>query len=258
MGFFAKTKYCICCHNRIHLVGDQAMRLPESEGDEIICGDCYKKVTTGAYEEMMHANTREEADAAYQRAVSGLAKYWFDTKGDRYVTQFYDREKAKCLEKIGEVKSPDCDTNPLTMLNPRTMLVSACLLGVNCRYNGIPKANDKVLTLLENKNLTLIPVCPEQLGGLPTPRVPSERCGDLVVNAEGIDVTEQYRRGAEEALKLAKLYQVDGAILKAKSPSCGCGKIYDGTFAKVLCDGDGVTTQYLKENDIPVMTEEDL
>ena len=137
-----------------------------------------------------------------------------------------------------------------------TILVSACLLGCPCRYDGTAKADPRVLALMERH--TLIPVCPEQLGGLPTPRNPSERRGERVVMSDGRDVTAEYRRGAEEALRLARLYGCTAAVLKEKSPSCGCGRIYDGTFSGTLTDGDGVTAELLKENGIKVYGESEL
>lgn len=104
------------------------------------------------------------------------------------------------------------------------------------------------------KDYEIIPICPEQLGGLPTPRPASEIIGDKVINNEGTDVTSNYQKGAEEALKIAKLLGIKKALLKAKSPSCGNGKIYDGTFSGTLIDGDGITTKLLKENNIEVIT----
>ena len=136
------------------------------------------------------------------------------------------------------------------------ILVSACLLGINCKYDGTNSLNEKVLDYIKDKEV--IPICPEILGGLSTPRPPSEIISDKVVNNEQKDVTKEYRKGAEESLKLAKLFKVKKALLKAKSPSCGCGKIYDGTFTKTLIDGDGITTQLFKENNIEVITEIDL
>lgn len=133
------------------------------------------------------------------------------------------------------------------------ILVSACLLGVACRYDGKSKPVEYVAKLLSKHNL--IPVCPEQLGGLSTPRVPSERKGDRVINSEKKDVTFEYKKGAEEALRLAKIFNCSLAILKAKSPSCGCGQIYDGNFSKTLIDGNGITTDLFLKNGIRVFTE---
>lgn len=135
-------------------------------------------------------------------------------------------------------------------------LCSACLLGVDCRYDGEHNGNEKVLELAKKE--TLIPVCPEQLGGLATPRIKSEIKGEGVVNCEGEDVTRQFKKGAEETLRIAKTFGVKEAILKQRSPSCGCGKVYDGTFSKKLVEGDGMTTKLLKENGIIIKTEEDL
>jgi uncharacterized protein YbbK (DUF523 family) len=132
------------------------------------------------------------------------------------------------------------------------ILVSACLLGTNCKYSGGNNYSEEVMEYL--KDYEIIPICPEQLGGLPTPRPASEIIGDKVINNEGTDVTSNYQKGAEEALKIAKLLGIKKALLKAKSPSCGNGKIYDGTFSGALIDGDGITTKLLKENNIEVIT----
>jgi uncharacterized protein YbbK (DUF523 family) len=104
----------------------------------------------------------------------------------------------------------------------------------------------------------LVPVCPEQLGGLPTPREPSERQGDLVVMKSGADVTAQYQRGAEQALHLARVFGCKKAVLKERSPSCGSGEIYDGTFSGKLTPGDGVTAALFKKNGIEVFGESDI
>ncbi len=135
-------------------------------------------------------------------------------------------------------------------------LCSACLLGVKCRYNGKSALNRKVIALLKTE--VLIPICPEQLGGLPTPREPAEIRGKRVITRSGKDVTENFLQGAQQALKLAKLFGVKEAILKQGSPSCGCGRIYNGTFSGKTVKGDGVTTVLLKKNGIKVITEEDL
>jgi len=135
-------------------------------------------------------------------------------------------------------------------------LCSACLLGVNCRYDGKNALNTRVVELLEKE--TLIPVCPEQLGGLPTPREPAEIVGKRVITKSGKDVTENFMRGARETLKIAKLFDVKEAVLKQGSPSCGCGRIYDGTFSGRTVRGDGVTAALLKRHGIKVVTEEDL
>ncbi|MBQ3104202.1 MAG: DUF523 domain-containing protein [Oscillospiraceae bacterium] len=135
----------------------------------------------------------------------------------------------------------------------KTVLVSACLLGQSCRYDGKSKPHADVQKLLTCCHV--VPVCPEIMGGLATPRPPAERCGEKVINRVGTDVTEQYCRGGEETLRLAKLFGCDTAILKERSPSCGSGEIYDGTFTKSLRAGDGVTAELLKKNGIRVMGE---
>lgn len=133
------------------------------------------------------------------------------------------------------------------------ILVSACLLGVRCRYDGKSKPHPAVERLLEQH--TLIPVCGEIFGGLPTPRVSAERQGARVVTADGRDVTAAYRRGAEEVLRLAERYGCKAAILKERSPSCGSGRIYDGTFTGTLTDGWGVTAELLRDHGICVIGE---
>lgn len=133
------------------------------------------------------------------------------------------------------------------------VLVSACLLGVRCRYDGRSVPCSALLQRLDE--LDAVPVCPEILGGLPTPRTPSERQGDRVTAKDGRDVTAQYRRGAEEALRLAQLFGCRYALLKERSPSCGCGKIYDGSFTGTLTDGDGTAAELLCANGIQVFGE---
>lgn len=128
------------------------------------------------------------------------------------------------------------------------LLVSACLLGENCKYSGGNNYNPAVEALKER--FELIPVCPEQLGGLPTPRVPSERVGDRVLNREGADVTDAFRLGAEKTLEIALAHGVRRAVLQERSPSCGCGMVYDGTFSGKLVPGQGVTAELLRKNGI--------
>ena len=136
------------------------------------------------------------------------------------------------------------------------ILVSACLLGINCKYNGKNNKNDKVLDYIKDKYV--IPICPEVFSGLTTPRTPSEIKEGKVINKDKIDVTKYFETGALKTLKIAKTLNIKKAILKQKSPSCGCGKIYDGTFSGNIINGDGITTKILKENNIEVISEEDL
>ena len=136
------------------------------------------------------------------------------------------------------------------------LLVSACLLGVRCRYDGASKPHPLMEELA--KRHTLIPVCPEQLGGLPTPRPPAERQGDRVTAVTGADVTENYRRGAEETLRLCRFFGCEAAVLKERSPSCGCGAVYDGTFTGALTAGNGVAAELLTNHGIPIYGESEL
>jgi uncharacterized protein YbbK (DUF523 family) len=140
-------------------------------------------------------------------------------------------------------------------------IVSACLAGINCKYNGKNKLNRKIRKLV--KEGKAIPVCPEQLGGLPTPREPANLTADgkdvlggkaKVLTNSGKDVTESFIKGAKEVLRLAKILKVKEAILKARSPSCGCGKTWiNGRIVK----GDGVTAALLRMNGIKVCAEDD-
>lgn len=136
------------------------------------------------------------------------------------------------------------------------IIVSACLLGTACRYDGKSKVNTQVTDLLQKH--TLIPVCAEIFGGLSTPRPPAEIVGNRVINSEGRDVTENYVRGANEVLRLARLYDAKIAILKERSPSCGSGRVYDGSFTGTLTDGDGICARLLKENGITVLGESEI
>lgn len=143
------------------------------------------------------------------------------------------------------------------------ILVSSCLCGEKCKYNGGDNLNEEVLEYLAKEEV--IQVCPEVLGGLSTPRTPAEIVGGTakdvlqgkakVMTQSGEDVTSAFIRGAHEALNLAKRYQVKKAILKAKSPSCGKGKVYDGTFRGQLIVGNGITAEMLLEEGIEIMTE---
>ena len=132
------------------------------------------------------------------------------------------------------------------------LLISACLLGVDCKYDGGNNALPPETLAALRARFELVPVCPEQLGGLPTPRVPSERRDGRVVSREGADVTEAFRKGAEETLRIARENGCSRALLKTNSPSCGSGRIYDGSFSGRLTDGDGVTAELLKHEKIEV------
>lgn len=136
------------------------------------------------------------------------------------------------------------------------ILVSACLVGINCRYNNGNSYNEKIMKLV--KNGEAIFMCPEQLGGLSTPRVPSEIVNNRVITKDGSDVTDNFNIGAQEVLRLCKELNITKAILKSNSPSCGCGTIYDGTFTGSKIKGNGITAQLLIDNGIEVITENDI
>lgn len=146
------------------------------------------------------------------------------------------------------------------------IIVSACLLGLNSKYDG--KSNDHALLQKYSSSGRFIPVCPEQLGGLPTPRAPVEIIGGtgqdvlagrcIVQGEQGEVVTSQFIQGAKEIVKLLGMFQVTAAILKERSPSCGVNHIYDGSFKHCLIPGQGVTAALLKEQNIPTYSEVEL
>lgn len=138
------------------------------------------------------------------------------------------------------------------------ILISACLLGVSCRYDGksVPLP-DAVISELK-RQYHLIPICPEIMGGLPTPRPPAEIFRGQVIRRDGINVTEAYQRGAEEALRLALMFDCKLAVLKERSPSCGKDQIHDGSFSGRLTQGNGVTSALLRQNGVEVIGESEL
>lgn len=133
------------------------------------------------------------------------------------------------------------------------ILISACLIGDKCKYDGHTNYTPAYQQLLEKYEL--VPFCPEVEGGLPTPRKPSERKGDRVINNAGKDVTKQFVEGAQKALNICKYLDIKIAILKENSPSCGSHQIYDGNFNNKLIKGEGVTAELLRKNGITVYTE---
>ena len=146
------------------------------------------------------------------------------------------------------------------------IIISACLAGINCKYNAENNYNENAALLIAK--CKAIPICPEQLGGCPTPRLPCEIFGGTgadvlngsarVINEEGDDMTSQFIKGAAESLKIAKLAGAKKAVLKDKSPSCGHGLICDGTFSNKLIRGNGVTAELLERNGIEVISESEL
>ena len=136
------------------------------------------------------------------------------------------------------------------------ILVSACLLGENCKYNGGNNLNQRVLDFIEGHEV--IGVCPEQLGGLSTPRLPAEIVDGVVTNKEGVSVDAEFRKGAQSALAAALENKVDLAILQSRSPSCGVKEIYDGSFSGKKIKGQGVFAKLLSAHGIKVLDAEDV
>ena len=136
------------------------------------------------------------------------------------------------------------------------IVVSACLLGLKCRYDGGSALFQGAVDLMR-MGLAL-PVCPEQLGGLPTPRLPCEIKGDRIVNIEGLDVTDLFQKGVQESMSLVRMSKIEGALLKEKSPSCGVSWVYDGSFSGSLRGGQGIFASALIAAGVPVFSVEDL
>ena len=144
-------------------------------------------------------------------------------------------------------------------MKPINVLVSACLLGEPCRYDGASTASDAVAEFAQSSGCEFVPVCPEQFGGLPTPRTPSEIQPDgRVVDKCGVDRTEAFARGAQKAVEIARARGCMQAILKARSPSCGAREVYDGTFSGTLIPGEGIAAAALRKAGIAVIDEEDV
>lgn len=138
----------------------------------------------------------------------------------------------------------------------KNILVSKCLLGYPCRYDGKSVPCEDVIGLKDRYNL--IPVCPEELGGLETPRIPAEIIGGRAIRRDGVDVTAQYTLGAKLALTYARENGCSIAILKSKSPSCGKDRIYDGTFTRTLTNGDGIAARLLMSKGIDILDESEI
>ena len=138
------------------------------------------------------------------------------------------------------------------------VLISACLLGDNVKYSGGNNLTPELVILLEKYNVDIVKVCPECFAGLPIPRVPSEIKEDKVYSKDGRDITEEFLSGAEKTFKIAKENQIDFAILKERSPSCGSSYIYDGSFSGKVIQGQGLTVRKLNEENIVIFSEENL
>lgn len=135
-------------------------------------------------------------------------------------------------------------------------MVSACLAGIDCKYNGGNNRDEYVLKLMAEHEV--IPVCPEVLGGLPTPRVPSEIRDGTVISKDGRNVDEEFRSGARKCLEIARRQRPELIILKSRSPSCGVREHYDGSFTGTLTEGPGIAAQLLMENGFNVTEEAEL
>lgn len=134
------------------------------------------------------------------------------------------------------------------------VIVSSCLLGKNCKYNGLNNYKEDLVTYL--KDFEIVEICPEQLGGLSTPRLPSEIIDKKVIRKDGVDITPFFRKGAEISLEIAIENGCQYAVLKKNSPSCGCGQIYDGTFSSKLVEGNGITSELFLQNNIKICNED--
>ncbi len=236
----------------------------------------YRGIVTflsGDDEEQMHLYTADRFEGTLKDCDEGdlqwvpMSRLYDLTlwEGDRIFLRLLQREEPFFSLKLvyegdrlteavlnGTALPADWELPPVRQ-DKEPLLISACLLGTACRYDGQSCA--KVDAALLRQKYELIPICPEQLGGLPTPRPPAERQGDRVRTRQGQDVTKAYETGAEEALRLARIMGCRKALLKEKSPSCGRGFVYDGTFTGTLTAGDGVTAALLKQEGLLVFGE---
>ena len=140
-------------------------------------------------------------------------------------------------------------------MKKKKIIVSACLLGKNCKYNGGNNYNEAIVEFLKDKEV--IAVCPEVMGGLPTPRKPSEIVHGVVTNTEGVSVDNEFRQGAKVAMDLIKDEEIECAILQSRSPSCGTKQIYDGTFSKRLIEGQGIFAEELAKKEIKLIDSDE-
>ncbi len=140
-------------------------------------------------------------------------------------------------------------------MKKKKIIVSACLLGKNCKYNGGNNYNEAIVEFLKDKEV--IAVCPEVMGGLPTPRKPSEIVHGVVTNTEGVSVDNEFRQGAKVAMDLIKDEEIECAILQSRSPSCGIKQIYDGTFSKRLIEGQGIFAEQLAKKEIKLIDSDE-
>ena len=156
----------------------------------------------------------------------------------------------------GEFPYPPETPSKVSVILRKTMsiLISACLLGINCKYDGKSNTTPEVIEFVRNRQV--LPVCPEVFGGLSIPRTPCEICGKHILSKNGGDFTAEYLRGAEITLRMAQAAGAKFAILKAKSPSCGFGKIYDGTFSHTLAAGNGIAADMLAKSGIVIANED--
>ena len=220
--------------------------------------------------EYMHLYTADEYEGTIKTCDEGVLE-WIDKsrlleltlwEGDKIFLKLLEEDapffSLKLVYEGDLLTEAVLNGKSLDLANPfaygkEPLLISACLMGTACRYDGKRKPMEGLERLQVRYHL--IPVCAEQLGGFPTPRIPAERLGDRVLNREGRDVTAQFLAGAEEVLRLAKQFGCTKALLKERSPSCGHGEIYDGSFTGTRIPGSGVTAQLLAENNITIYGE---
>lgn len=219
-----------------------------TERDRALLADCYIHSLQLARENGIHSI----AFPAISTGVYGYPKELAAPAAYRAICRWLD-ENADYRMRVILCCFEDADLAAYRRMDNRRVLVSSCLLGVYCRYNGEQVSCADIARLSDAAEI--VPVCPEIYGGLPTPRLPSERRDGGVFMKDGTDVTAAYRRGAREALRIADALGISYAVLKERSPSCGSGVIYDGTFTGTRVSGDGVTAELFQKNNIAVYGE---
>lgn len=202
--------------------------------------------------------SKEEIKTIFEEANKlfiSIKKKYFNLTSFQYLSMGMSEDYEIALEAGSNIVRIGSKIFGPRTYQKETIFVSSCLLGKKCKYNGEDNYNEKVVTYLKDKSY--IDACPEQLGGLSTPRLPCECLNNKVINSSNIEVTEAFQLGAKKALEIAQMNHCQKAILKSKSPSCGYLRIYDGTFTKTIVNKSGFTAEKFIKAGIKIITEID-